>query len=76
MTKANQVPAADSQADQLPASAQLPVGNYELVGLEDAGERIHIVEMNQDYSLKELKKNLGLLELLERLGWPHVKKTQ
>lgn len=76
MAKEKEAPAADSQVNQLPASAELPLGTYELVGLEDLGDRrIHIKEVNRDYSRKELEENLALLELLDRLGCPHVKKT-
>ena len=76
MPKEKEVQEPKPEVAAAPASAELPLGKYELVGLDDLdGRRIHIKEVDRDYSRKELEENLALLELLDRLGCPHVKKT-
>jgi hypothetical protein len=55
------------------APSPLAPATYKIVGLDEGVTRIHIPLLSRDYDLTELTD--GHLELLERMGWPHVEKT-
>ena len=52
----------------------LAPATYKLVDLNPDDKEVYIPLLSRSYSLAELER-LDLLELLDRLGWPHVEKN-
>ncbi|UHG93445.1 hypothetical protein [Spirosoma oryzicola] len=57
------------------ASTPLGPATYKLVGIKKGVTEVYIPLLQRSYTIKQLTDNLGLLELLDRLGWDKVQKT-